>query len=285
MKTVKVYPMTPRPDWSEPTWKSVGQAAADNTPLQVENDLQYWQRLHELVDSEPAYEPYRNYYGELAALGIAKGKPFTPDARMKAILEKAALLGNGQMRVQSFADRRPDRVVWPDRRWEWAVLRPENGTFDTPGYVDLEGREKWFYQAMVESPAMFRRTPGAGSLYWLGARDQSGAYLDGSKTYKLRVPLPVPNKLFWSLTVYDSQTRSQVQTEQNKAALSSLFDVADAKGKSIDLYFGPEAPKGEEKHWIKTNPGTGWFTYFRVYGPQPETFDGSWKPGDFETVE
>jgi hypothetical protein len=33
------------------------------------------------------------------------------------------------------------------------------------------------------------------------------------------VPQPVPQKLFWSVTVYDSATRSQIQTDQDKAAL------------------------------------------------------------------
>jgi hypothetical protein len=51
------------------------------------------------------------------------------------------------------------------------------------------------------------RTAGAGSLYWLGLREKNGAYLDGGKTYKLSVPQPVPQKLFWSITVYDNATR------------------------------------------------------------------------------
>ncbi|MNZ44802.1 hypothetical protein D3C78_624390 [compost metagenome] len=284
MKTVKVHPLKPGADWKEPTWRDLGGAAGDGTALKIENSLAYWQALHELLESEPANPEYRQYYGELAALGIAKGKPFAPDERMQAILTKAAQMGNAQMRVQSLADRRPDRVVWPDRQWEWAVLRPETGTFDTPNYRDLEAREKWFYQAMVASPAMFRRTPGAGSLYWLGARDTKGEFLDGGKTYKLSVPLPLPAKLFWSVTVYDTETRSQIQTEQGQAALRSLYDLKDAQGGSVDLYFGPEAPKGQEKHWIKTSPGKGWFTYFRIYGPEKAAFDGTWKPGDFEQV-
>ena len=89
--------------------------------------------------------------------------------------------------------------------------------------LDMEARERWFAQAIVTSPAMFRRTEGAGSLYWLGHRDNTGAYLDGGKTYKLPVPQPVPNKLFWSVTAYDAATRSEVQTDQDKAALRSLF--------------------------------------------------------------
>src|SRR5262249_60005849 len=88
---------------------------------------------------------------------------------------------------------------------------------------DREAPDRWFVQAIVTSPAMFNRAAGAGSLYWLAARDSTGAFLDGGKTYKLTIPQPVPGKLFWSVTVYDAQTRSQVQTDQDKAALRSLF--------------------------------------------------------------
>jgi len=104
-----------------------------------------------------------------------KGQPFAPDARMRAILEKAAQLANGQMRVQSFADRSPGRVAWSDRRWEWATLRSENGTFDAPSFIDLDARAKWFFQAQVESPAMFRRTAGAfrGAAIVRGSFSQS----------------------------------------------------------------------------------------------------------------
>src|SRR5688572_10168613 len=225
METVKVHPLNPTSGWKAPTWVSVGNKGADFTPLQWEDNLQFWQELHELIDSEPAFAEYRSMYGELAALGIEKGKPFAPDARMKGILERAAKAGLLQLKVQSFADRRPDRSVWPDRTWEWAVLRPENGTFDTENYSDNYARQKWFYQAQVESPAMFSRAPGAGSLYWLGTRDQSGAYLDGGKSYKLVVPQPVPAKLFWSVTVYDAVTRSEIATDQNYAALRSMFEL------------------------------------------------------------
>jgi hypothetical protein len=205
---------------------------------------------------------------------------------MQGILVKAAQIANDQMRVQSFADRRPDRVAWPDRKWEWATLRPENGTFDTATYKDLEAREKWFYQAQIESPAMFRRSAAAGSLYWLGTRDGNGAFLDGSKTYKLTVPQPVPAKLFWSLTIYDPDTRSEIVTDQGKAALRSLFELKGKGGSgSLDLYFGPKAPAGHEGEWIQTIPGKGWFTYFRIYGPEPAAFDGSWKPADFEEMK
>ena len=116
--------------------------------------------------------------------------------------------------------------------------------------------------------------------------DATGAYVDGGKTYKLNIPLSVPGKLFWSVTVYDPETRSELRTDQDKAALRSLFELKDlGDAKSVELYFGPTAPTGQENRWIKTLPGKGWFAYFRIYGPEKPAFDGSWRPGDFERVE
>ncbi|WP_100674801.1 DUF1214 domain-containing protein [Sinorhizobium meliloti] len=122
---------------------------------------------------------------------------------------------------------------------------------------------------------MFRRDPATGSLYWLGLRDKDGEYLDGGKTYRLSVPLPVPNRLFWSVTVYDAETRSPLQTDKSKTALRSLFELQNVTGDEVELYFGPTAPAGHEGRWVKTIPGKGWFVYFRIYGPQPPAFDGS----------
>src|SRR6516162_3308013 len=213
-------------------------------------------------------------YGLLSALGIEKGKPFNPDGRMKAFLERAAIAGRDQLLVSAFDSARPDRINWPDRKWEWVGLVPDSAQFETPAGIDLEARDRWFAQAIVTSPAMFRRTAGAGSLYWLGNRDTPCAFVDGGKKYKLTVPLPVPGRLFWSVTVYDAATRSEIKTAQNKAALRSLFELKDTgDAKSIDLYFGPKAPSGQEGRWVETIPGRGWFTYFRIYGPEGPAFD------------
>ena len=283
IKTVKVHPLN---GTTELKWLDLTPIPQDTTPLAWENNIQYWQELYEVIDSEVPNPRFHYFYGELAALGMEKGKPFDPDTRMTAILEKAAKIGNAQMRVESFGDTRPARIVWLDRKWEWAALRFEDGDFNTANYGDLYARDKWFYQAIGASPAMFKRDPTAGSLYWLGVRDNNGNTLDGGKSYKLTVPQPVPGKLFWSVTVYDTDTRSQVQTDQGKAALRSMFELKNIPTtQPIDLYFGPTAPAGHENQWIKTIPGKGWFVYFRIYGPEPATFDGSWKPGDFEEVK
>jgi len=255
IRTIKVRPLNPPAGWTEPRWVNVTDMRQDVTPLRWETSLAFYKVLHEVIDSEPFCEPYRSNYGELAVLGIAKGRPFDPDARMRRILEKAAQIGSAQMRVEAFAARRPDRAVWPDRKWEssWGLFR---------------------YAVGKETPS------------WLGLRDAEGEYLDGGSSYRLRVPQPVPACLFWSVTVYDAETRSEIRTPQGRAALRSLFELKSESGGSrpIDLFFGPSR-LGREQNWIETLPGKGWFATFRIYGPEPGAFDGSWKPGDFDRVE
>ncbi len=286
LRSIKIYPLSSAANPAALTAVDTSQKAMDSSSLQWEDNIQFWEKLDKVIQEETRVPEFLPMYGLLAELGIEKGKPFKPDARMKGILERAAREGRGQMLVAAFDSTRPDRKNWPDRQWEWAGLVPTNAQFSTPAGIDLEARDRWFAQAIVASPAMFRRDAGAGSLYWLGARDHKGAYLDGGKTYRLTIPQPVPGKLFWSVTVYDAATRSQVQTDQDKAALRSLFELKDIdKTKPLDLYFGPKAPKGQENRWIKTAPGKGWFAYIRIYGPETAAFDKSWKPGDFELVK
>jgi hypothetical protein len=259
----------------------------ESTCLAWEDNLDFWRVLHKVLEEEPIVEEFRPMHGLLADLGIGKGSEFAPDGRMTDILERAALDGRDQMLVSAFASDRPDRIAWADRRWEWVGLVPGSAQFETDAGLDLEARDRWFAQAIVTSPAMFRRVEGAGSLYWLAARDDKGGYLDGGRNYKLEVPAPVPGKLFWSLTVYDAQTRSQVKTDQDKAALRSLFELqgVEAGDGRIELFVGPDAPEGGEDRWIKTSAGRGWFAYVRIYGPEPPAFDGSWKLADFVAVD
>jgi hypothetical protein len=283
LRSVKIYPFATAKAPVSAKVVDVSDKPLDLTALSWEDNIQYWQKLHEVIAYEPMLREFEPMYGVLKALGIDKGKPFAPDARMKRILERAANDARGQMLVSAFASERPDRMVWKGRTWEWAALTSMQD-FQTPTGLDLEARERWMVQAIVNSPAMFSRSPGAGSLYWLGLKDNTGAYLDGAKTYKLSMPLPVPSRLFWSVTVYDAETRSQIQTDQARAALRSLFELKDTTGSSAELYFGPKAPVSKGP-WIKTTPGKGWFAYLRIYGPEAPAFDGTWKPGDFEEVK
>ena len=157
---------------------------------------------------------------------------------------------------------------------------------DGKGGRNMDARTLFFYQATVNTPAMVLEMVGLGSQYAYAATDGNGAYLDGSKAYKLRIPANAPAKDFWSVVVYDPQTRSELQTGQTFPSKNNKRDplVANADG-SIDLYFSPKAPAGKEANWIQTVPGKGWYTLLRLYGPLQPWFDKTWRPGEFELVD
>jgi hypothetical protein len=76
--TLKVYPLDPPADWTEPIWLDLNGQPQDTTPVGWETTLEYWRALHEVIDTEPHLDSFGPLYGELAALGIAKGRPSPP---------------------------------------------------------------------------------------------------------------------------------------------------------------------------------------------------------------
>ena len=97
--------------------------------------------------------------------------------------------------------------------------------------------------------------------------DSQGKPLDGGKNYKLHLPPNIPVKQFWSVILYDNQTRSMLQTDQRwPAATSQNPDLAVNTDGSVDVYFGPKAPAGKENNWVQTVPGKGWNTLLRLMG-------------------
>jgi hypothetical protein len=121
---------------------------------------------------------------------------------------------------------------------------------------------------------------GKGSKYMVTSRDATGAHLNGSHSYTLNIPAYVPAKDFWSVCVYDTKTRSILNSGRAKSAVNSYAKLPVNKDGSVDLYFGPKPPASGETGWIKTKPDEGFFMYFRFYGPTEAFYDKSWKVND-----
>jgi hypothetical protein len=149
----------------------------------------------------------------------------------------------------------------------------------------LDARSMFFYYATMITPAMANKMVGVGSQYAMATVDSKGRLLDGAKNYKLTLPPKVPAKSFWSIVVYDNQTRSMLQTDQQFPSLNSERGVKINKDGTTDIYFGSKAPEGKESNWVQTVPGKGWNTILRLYGPLESWFDQSWKPGEIELVK
>jgi len=174
--------------------------------------------------------------------------------------------------------------IYPDRHWNTPFIGGSYQWLTKGGARNFDARTMFYYAATVNTPAMAVAMPGIGSQYASANLDADGKAFDGAKTYRLHVPANVPVKDFWSLVVYDTQTRSMLQTDQQFPSLSSEKNLKKNADGSTDIVLSPERPN-DNPNWIQTIPGKSWFTIFRLYGPLKPWFDKSWKLEDFIEVK
>jgi hypothetical protein len=250
------------------------------------NTCEFYEEINAVIQEEPADSADPELVGQLAAIGIVKGKPFAPDARMKKILTESVEVANATARAISFRPRDPAFYFYPGESSWFTPFVGGSSEFIADNVRLLDARSCFFYLATGITPAMSVKIIGGGSQYAVNAVDADGNYLDGAKNYRLHLPPNVPVKTFWSIIPYDPQTRSILQTDQRDTALSSDTGTVkpNADG-SVDLYFGPKAPAGKESNWIQTVPRKGWFILLRLYGALEPWFDKTWRPGEIEVAK
>jgi len=320
-KTLKIYPYTPggygtsiatalggtvmlAPNPPIPATKFI-DASGKSFNTVPPNDFSYFEMLDKLVQMEPATSFDVELMGQLAAIGIVKGKPFQPDEKTRKILTDAAAVGNAAGRAFNwYASDYPgwayyDNSMWGNMLWQGGF------NFETPppmitregfkplpptGARTLDSRTAFYYGYTMDSPGMIMRVPNVGSQYLMGFLDSDKNPYDGAKTYKVTLPKGIPAAKFWSFTLYDNQTRSMLQTPQRfpragSQTYPSPAAVADADG-STTIYFGPTKPANAKRgNWIQTMPGRGWFTILRLYSPEESFFTKQWRPSEIELVK
>jgi hypothetical protein len=269
------------------------------------NDYTFFEMINANVQQEPATSYDVELSGQLAAIGIVKGKPFNPDARMKKILTDAAAVGNAAGRALNWRPliAHPDWAYYPGSNWA-SMLWEGGAFFETPpplfsegmfkplpptGARTLDSRTAFYYGYTLDSPGMIMRIPDIGSQYLMGLLDKDGEPFDGGKTYKAVLPPNIPARRFWSFTVYDNQTRSMLDTPQRYPRAGSQSYPSPAAEPNADgsttVYFGPTQPQGVKRgNWVQTVPGKGWFTLLRLYSPLEPFFTKTWRPSEIELV-
>jgi hypothetical protein len=257
------------------------------------NDYSFYEHLHHIIDREHIGMLDPEIRGLFASIGIEKGKPFAPDERMKRILQDAIKIANAAARSTVWYPRTDGTMkgvrIYPDTDSAWLMGWVDKNVFfngKDGQTLNSDARVMFHYPYTAVTPAMAVSVPGVGSDYGIAYVDSKKKVFDGAKTYRLGIPPNPPAKDFWALTMYDNQTRSQLQTSQ-------LFPTVGSQTKGIrknadgsyDIYFGPKPPKGFENNWLETVPGKGWFVALRMYGPLQAWIDKTWRPGEIELVE
>ncbi|MBA1348207.1 DUF1254 domain-containing protein [Rhizobium sp. WYCCWR 11146] len=321
-KNMKIYPYTPggvgtsiatalegkvrlesNPPLPETRFLEAGGKAFNTIPP---SDYSFFEMINANVQAEPADSYNPELAGQLAAIGIVKGKEFKPDDRMKKILTDAAAVGNAASRALNWRSSgpHPDWSYYPDSMWG-NMLWEGGANFETPppmitkeglfaplpptGARTLDSKTAFYFGYTLDSPGMIMRLPKVGSQYLMGFLDANKNDLDGGKTYKVTLPKDIPAAAFWSFTLYDNQSRSMLQTPQGypragSQSYPSPAAEADADG-ATTIYFGPTQPEGVKRgNWIQTMPGKGWFTLLRLYSPLEPFFTKEWRLSEIELV-
>ena len=248
------------------------------------NDFTFYEELNEVVQHEPDDFLESEVVGILASIGIKKGKPFAPDARMKAILTDAAAVGQRHVARDDIRLARPADQGLPRPAVDHHLHAPE------PRVRRWRRTERWMRAPCpsTTSPASRRRWPspklGQGAAYVYTARDAKGEWLDGSKNYKVTLPPNIPAGRFWSFNVYDNQHRSFLETDQKAAGLDSTLPGREEERRRLGRQCGSarRRPPGRKATGSRRGRAKASTSIFRLYGPLQGWFDKSWRPGDLE---
>ncbi len=246
-------------------------------------DSEYFQWLADFIDYEAVDREDFAMRGMLAGLGIVKGEPFSPSGEMTALLDKAARVGHN-MSAATY-DFRPPSPVYSDRNWEPGFIGG-SPVFEADTYRYHDASNYFFHKGYSTSDGMCNPEVDTGSQYLLGFRDQADDYLIGENTYRVVFPEDVPVLNYWSVVLYDADTRSLLdnqQVGQPFPSIASNTNLVLKPGGSAEIYFGPQQPAGSE-NWIQTVSEKGYFVLIRLYSPTQAYFDQDWRPGDIEKL-
>jgi len=247
--------------------------------------MAYWESLKTIMDREVFPERDRFMLAMLESLGIEKGKPFKPSERQRRILKQAAVVGEAMAKANTFTGERfANSELYKGTQWDQLMVVAFD---DRDEYFDqLYRRASFTWEAVSRGKAYYIEQPGIGQQYRTGYKDSDGEPLVGSQHYSLTMPANPPAKLFWSIVVYDVNTRTLILNETGIPAASSRTGVkADADG-SVTLHFAATLPEGVAKeNWLQTNEGESWFAYLRFYGPTKAYFDETYPLQDIKRIE
>ena len=287
---LRIYPLARKDDPPKMEFIS-GSGRAFNTIHA--NNYTFYEHLNEVIQKEPLDMLDPETRGLFASIGLEKGKSFAPDARMKRILTDAVAIANAASRSIVWYPRVDGTMkgveVYPGENKAWMMGWVDKNVFfngQDGKTMNSDARVMFHYPYTAVTPAMAVSRAGVGSDYGIAFVDSKKQPFDGSRTYKLRLPPNPPAKDFWALTMYDNQTRSQLQSNQQFPTVGSqTAGIRKNEDGSYDIYFGPKAPKGFENNWLETIPGKGWFVALRIYGPLEPWIEKTWRPGEIELVK
>lgn len=111
--------------------------------------------------------------------------------------------------------------------------------------------------------------------------------LSGGSTYKINLPASGSAANFWIISIYNNEKNSShYQKGHPLSSIGSLNKLNYNEDGSVNIYFGPELPKGVLKsNYLKTVSNKAWFFLLRHYSTAPTLDNQAWRAGDCEKIK
>jgi len=279
VKKIKIYPLTKAEKQPKMRFVDLYDKLLEMTPVM---DGNIYKEIDAMLKEEPVETQNLAMMGLLARIGIQKNKPFKPNNQWQAIYAKAAPEALQYMLEQYHRQLNP--WFYKDRKWSSLTPAGDIETdwdYEYPSYFDYHARGALYY-AIITSVKNY----GSATFYLDLAETADGEWLDGNKNYKLVMPPNVPVRNFWAITTYDLESASYIRNMDKSSIDNTQKELQRNRDGSVDIYFGPKAPKGKENNWLPTDPKRRFFILSRFYGPEPALYDESqFKLNDIELLE
>jgi hypothetical protein len=276
-KRVKFYPLSSIDNAPETVFIDVKEKDFDST---IKYDVSFFALLDRVVQTEPWIARDRVMIDQLRSLGIEKGKPFTPDDSTKTALEAGIAEAKALLAARYDAGFPP---FFEGTHWTMPtlpeVIEGQSTDYADPDKYAVDGRGLAYSYAYIALKRL-----GVGQYYLINIKDKDGVAYDGGKSYRLRVPPNAPVQQYWSVTAYDRETHALIKGVDRASRASNAADLVKNADGSIDIWFGPKAPEGNESNWIPTDPNRRLELMFRLYGPTKVLFDKAWTLPDVEKI-
>jgi hypothetical protein len=277
-KQVKVYPLASAASPAPTVFADAKNVVFDST---IRYDASFFEHLNRIVQEEPWLDRDRAMIDSLKTLGIEKGKPFKPDAAMKKLFAAAAR--DAHAWLEQKYDAGFPAFFSAKSRWTLPappeVIKAQQNAFSERDQYPVDLRGVGYSYAYVGIKRL-----GVGQMYLISIRDRTGKPFDGGRSYRLTVPPNAPVEQYWSVTAYDRQTHALIKGMPRASRSSQIPEMQKNVDGSIEIHFGPKAPKGLESNWIPTDRTRNFELMFRAYAPTKALFEKKWVLPDVEKV-
>jgi hypothetical protein len=243
-------------------------------------DMRYFESLNRIVQIEPWQTRDKAMIDQLKSIGIEKGKPFNPDAKMQAALRDAVGEAHAWL-ANTYENSYFPPPYYEGGQWHVPVspdvIEGLQTVFANPDKYPVDGRGVAYTVGFFSAKHF-----GEGHFYLMTFKDKDGHDFEGGSTYRLHVPANAPVTQYWSATAYDRDTHALIRNMRWASRSSQTAGLQKNADGSVDIYFGPNAPAEKESNWVPTSADGKFEVLFRLYGPEKPLFEKTWELPDIE---